>query len=85
MFDRVLNSPLNLNAHIVVNALKVCLKVLQCEATIAFRFEEQNYFNVLITTLLVFLKSLSFPLPFFPIILYFGQNFVTRHPEMKQF
>ena len=74
MFDKVLSTPLHLNVHTVVNALEVCLKILQYKTNLAFKFEELNNFNVPIIASFVFLKSLNFLLQPFPIILYFDRT-----------
>ena len=60
MFDRTLNTPLNLDSHIVVKALDICLKILKHNTSLAFKSEELSNFNVLLVALFVVLKSFDF-------------------------
>ena len=60
MFDRTLNTPLNLDSHIVVKALDICLKILKYYTSLAFKSEELSNFNVLLVALFVVLKSFDF-------------------------
>ena len=66
MFDKALNTPLNLNTHTVINTLEIYQKTLQYTTILAFKFEELSNFKMQLVALFEFLESSDFLLPFLP-------------------